>query len=79
MRMNPSHRILVAVGFRPATASLGLDAARVKLDERGSIAVDASFRTNVDHIFAFGDVSGPPLLAHRASHIGEIASAVIAA
>ncbi|MEL7239452.1 MAG: FAD-dependent oxidoreductase, partial [Planctomycetota bacterium] len=71
-------RILVAVGFKPNTSGLGLDAAQVALDERGWIKVDAQCRTNVPHIYAIGDVTGPPLLAHRANHMGEVAADVIA-
>jgi dihydrolipoamide dehydrogenase len=71
-------KILVAVGFKPNTEGLGLDAAGVKLDGRGWIVVDEQCRTNVPNIFAIGDVTGPPLLAHRASHMAEVAAEVIA-
>ncbi|MBK8011413.1 MAG: dihydrolipoyl dehydrogenase [Deltaproteobacteria bacterium] len=74
----PADRILVAVGFRPNTAGLGLEAAGVETDARGWITVDEQCRTNVDHIFAIGDVTGPPLLAHRASHMGEVVAEVLA-
>ena len=69
--------VLVAVGFRPNTQGLGLDAAGVELDDRGWVRVDPQCRTNVPHIFAIGDVTGPPLLAHRANHMGEVAADVI--
>ena len=71
-------QVLVAVGFKPNTAGLGLDVAGVALDERGWVRVDQQCRTNVPHIFAIGDVTGPPLLAHRANHMGEVAADVIA-
>lgn len=70
--------VLVAVGFRPNTEGLGLETVGVGLDERGWIQVDAQCRTNVPHVFAIGDVTGPPLLAHRANHMGEVAADVIA-
>jgi len=70
-------RVLVAVGFKPNTANLGLDAAGVKTDDKGWVQVDEKCRTNVPHIYAIGDLTGPPLLAHRASHMGEVAAEVI--
>jgi dihydrolipoamide dehydrogenase len=71
-------RILVAVGRRPNGASIGADAAGVRVDERGFIAVDAQLRTNVPHIFAIGDVVGEPMLAHKAMHEAKVAAEVIA-
>jgi dihydrolipoamide dehydrogenase len=71
-------RILVSVGFRPNTKGLGLEKAGVALDDKGWIPVDAFCRTNIPHMFAIGDVTGPPLLAHRASYMGEVAADVIA-
>ncbi len=71
-------RVLVAVGRQPNGALLGAEHAGVRVDPRGFIPVDASQRTNVPHVFAIGDVTGPPLLAHRASHQGKLAAEVIA-
>lgn len=71
-------RVLVAVGRRPYTEGLNLEAAGVQVDPRGFIPVDAQCRTNVPHIFAIGDVTGGVLLAHRASHMGIVAAEVIA-
>jgi dihydrolipoamide dehydrogenase len=71
-------RILVAVGRRPNSDGIGLDALGVRLDERGFVPVDAQLRTNVHHVFAIGDVTGPPLLAHRATHQGKVAAEVAA-
>ena len=71
-------RVLVAVGRKPNGASIGADAAGVTVDERGFIPVDAQLRTNVSHIFAIGDVVGPPMLAHKATHEGKTAAEVIA-
>jgi dihydrolipoamide dehydrogenase len=71
-------RILVAVGRAPNGAELGLDAAGVHVDERGFVPVDAQMRTSVPHVFAIGDIVGPPMLAHKASHEGKVAAEVIA-
>jgi dihydrolipoamide dehydrogenase len=70
--------VLVAVGRRPVTDSLNVQAAGVPLDDKGFIAVDAQLRTKVPTIFAIGDVTGQPLLAHRAMKQGVIAAEVIA-
>jgi dihydrolipoamide dehydrogenase len=71
-------RVLVAVGRTPNGALVGAERAGVKVDERGFIPVDEKRRTNVPHIFAIGDITGPPLLAHKAVHEGKIAAEVIA-
>jgi dihydrolipoamide dehydrogenase len=78
IRAIPADKVLVAVGFRSNTAELGLDKAGVKTDERGWITVNEKCQSNVSHIYAVGDVTGAPLLAHRASKMGEIAAEVIA-
>lgn len=71
-------KILVAVGFRPSSAGFGLEQVGVKIGPKGFIEVDQQYRTSVPTIFAAGDVTGPPLLAHKASKEGEIAAEVIA-
>jgi dihydrolipoamide dehydrogenase len=71
-------RVLVCVGFRPHTKGVGLEAAGVKLDPKGFIPVDLQCKTNVESIFAVGDVTGPPYLAHRASKQGIVCAEVIA-
>ncbi|HMC80226.1 MAG TPA: NAD(P)/FAD-dependent oxidoreductase, partial [Acidimicrobiia bacterium] len=71
-------QILVAVGRRPNGAAVGADAAGVEVDERGFIPVDKQMRTNVEHIFAIGDIVGEPMLAHKATHEGKLAAEVIA-
>jgi dihydrolipoamide dehydrogenase len=71
-------RVLVAVGRRPNGANIGADKAGVQVDERGFIGVDKQMRTNVDHIFAIGDIVGQPMLAHKASHEGKVAAEVAA-
>jgi dihydrolipoamide dehydrogenase len=50
----------------------------VQVDERGFIAVDKQMRTNVEHIFAIGDIVGQPMLAHKATHEGHVAAEVAA-
>jgi dihydrolipoamide dehydrogenase len=71
-------RVLVAVGRVPNGRVIGADAAGVKVSDRGFIPVDRQMRTNVPHIFAIGDVSGPPMLAHKASHEAKVAAEVAA-
>ena len=67
-------RVLVAVGRKPNGPKIGADNAGVQVGDKGFIAVDKQCRTNVDHIFAIGDVSGEPQLAHRATHQGKVAA-----
>ena len=70
--------VLVAVGRKSNGSLLGLDEIGVNVNERGIINVDKQFRTNVESIFAIGDVIGDPMLAHKASHEGKIAAEVAA-
>lgn len=70
--------VLVAVGMRPSGRGIGLEEVGVKVDQRGFVPTDAECRTNVPSIYAVGDVSGPPLLAHKASKEGEVCAEVIA-
>lgn len=69
--------VLVAVGRRPVTDNLNLKAAGLGTDEKGFIAVDQQMRTRVANVFAIGDVTGAPLLAHRAMKQGVVAAEVI--
>lgn len=62
--------VLVAIGRKPYLENLGLTEAGVKLTERGRVAVDAHFRTNVEGIYAIGDVIDGPMLAHKAEEDG---------
>ena len=71
-------RVLVAVGRTPNGGKLDADKAGVKVDERGFISVDNQMRTNVEHIFAIGDLVGQPMLAHKATHEGKTAAEVAA-
>jgi dihydrolipoamide dehydrogenase len=70
-------RILVAVGRRPNSADIDVAAAGIEVDDRGFIPVDRAQRTNVPHIHAIGDITGEPLLAHKATHQGRVAAEVI--
>ncbi len=71
-------RVLVAVGRHPDGARTGAGNAGVYVDDGGFIPVDKQQRTNVAHIFAVGDVTGPPMLAHKATHEGRVAAEVAA-
>ena len=71
-------QMLVAVGRKPNGDKIAADKAGVKVTERGFIPVDNQMRTNVDHIFAIGDVVGQPMLAHKAIPEGKVAAEVIA-
>jgi dihydrolipoamide dehydrogenase len=70
--------VLVAVGRVPYTQGLGLEKIGVKLDERGRIAVDGHFATNVPGIHAIGDVIRGPMLAHKAEDEGIAVAEIIA-
>ncbi|MDR2661061.1 MAG: dihydrolipoyl dehydrogenase, partial [Lactobacillaceae bacterium] len=69
--------LLVAVGRRANTKTLGLNNTDVHTDERGLISVGDSMQTNVPHIYAIGDVTNGPQLAHKASFQAKIAAAAI--
>jgi len=69
--------VLVGVGMRPNGAGLGLEEIGVKV-ERGFVPSDASGRTNVPSIYALGDVTGHPMLAHKATKEGEVVAEIIA-
>src|SRR2546426_10497900 len=73
-----SDRVLVAVGRRAQTQGLGLETTRVRANERGIIGVDDRCRTDDQRIYAVGDVTGEPMLAHRAMRQGRIAAEAIA-
>ena len=70
--------ILMSIGRKPDTTGLGLENTKVKLTERGWIKVNEQMRTDDPNIFAIGDIAGEPMLAHKASHEGRVASEVIA-
>lgn len=70
-------RALVAVGRRPRTADLGLDATSAKLDDQGFVVVDERRRSTDPRIFAIGDAAGGSLLAHEAMHEGRVAAEAV--
>ena len=74
----PADKILVSVGRRPVTEDLGLEAARVELDERKRIRVDDHLRTSAPGIWAIGDVVAGPMLAHKAEEDGAAVAEWIA-
>jgi len=69
---------LVAIGRRPYTANLGLENVGIKTDERGRIEVDKHLRTNVDNIYAIGDVIKGAMLAHKAEEEGVFVAETMA-
>ena len=71
-------RMLAAFGFAPRIDGYGLENAGVKVSDRGAIETDGRGRTNVDHIYAIGDVTGRLMLAHTAEAMGVIAAETIA-
>ena len=70
-------RVLVAIGRSPNGKLIDAEKAGVMVDERGFISVDKQQHTNVDHIYAIGDVVGQPMLAHKATYEAVIAAEVI--
>ena len=71
-------RVLLAIGRTPNGKQLEVENAGVQVDDRGFISVDSQQRTNVNNIFAIGDIVGQPMLAHKATHEGKVAAEVIA-
>ncbi len=71
-------QILVAVGRRPNTDNLGLEHTAIRPDKRGFIEVNPCGRTAEERIYAIGDVTPGPMLAHKASREGKVAAEVIA-
>jgi dihydrolipoamide dehydrogenase len=68
---------IVAIGIVPNTENIGLEALGVEMD-RGFLKTDSNCRTNVPGLWAIGDITAPPWLAHKASHEGVIAAETIA-
>ncbi len=66
-------RVLIAVGRRPASRGIGLENTDVRIDQAGFVVCDHQQRTSDSHILAIGDVSGEPMLAHKASHEAKVA------
>ena len=70
-------QVLVAVGRKPNTKNIGLENTTIIINEQGFIGVDKRQKTNVDNIYAIGDIAGDPMLAHKATHEGKVAAEVI--
>lgn len=71
------NKILVAIGEGPNTKNLGLENLAIDVDAKGFIKVNERMQTSVKNIYAIGDVTGPPLLAHKASYEGRVAAEAI--
>ena len=71
-------KVLQAIGFAPRLDGYGLDKTGVETTERGAIAIDARGRTNVDGVWAIGDVTGKLMLAHTAEAMGIVTAETIA-
>ncbi|QCI15896.1 dihydrolipoyl dehydrogenase [Buchnera aphidicola] len=69
--------VLVAIGRKPNITSLGLEKIGLKINHLGFIQVNNQLRTNISHIYAVGDVTGAPMLAHKGVHEAHIAAEVI--
>ncbi|MFW6448085.1 MAG: dihydrolipoyl dehydrogenase [Halobacteriota archaeon] len=74
----PAEKVLVAVGREPVTDTVGLEALGLETDEDGFIPTDHQMRTEIEHVFAIGDVAGEPMLAHKGSAEGVVAAEVAA-
>lgn len=70
--------VLVAIGRVPNGKLLDANKAGIDVDKYGFINVDKQLRTNIEHIFAIGDIVGQPMLAHKGIHEGHVAAEVIA-
>src|SRR3954451_2160210 len=71
-------KVLQAIGFAPRVEGYGLENAGVQLTQRGAIEIDARGRTNVENVYAIGDVTGKMMLAHTAEAMGVVAAETIA-
>ncbi|WP_430786212.1 dihydrolipoyl dehydrogenase [Virgibacillus flavescens] len=69
--------VLVTVGRRPNTDELGLEQVGIDMDDKGLIKIDKQCRTNLDNIYAIGDIVAGPPLAHKASYEGKVAAEAI--
>ena len=78
MELLDANVVLVAIGRKPFTEGLGLDAVGVALDERGRVRTDAEYKTSVDGIYAIGDVIAGPMLAHKAEDEGIAVAEILA-
>jgi dihydrolipoamide dehydrogenase len=72
------NKVLIAIGRKPRTKNLGLQDLDVEIDEQGFVKVNEQRQTGESSIFAIGDITGEPMLAHKASYEGKIAAEAIA-
>ena len=70
--------VLVTVGRYPNTKDIGLEELGIEMTDRGVVKIDKQCRTNIDNIYAIGDIVDGPPLAHKASYEGKIAAEAIA-
>ena len=70
-------KVLVSVGRKPNTENLTLEKAGISLTDRGFIPVNDKRQTSINNIYAIGDITGDPMLAHKATHEGKVAAEVI--
>ena len=71
-------KVLISIGRKPNSDSIGLGNTRIQVDKRGFVLVDDQRRTAEPSIYAIGDIAGEPMLAHKASHEGRVAAEAIA-
>ncbi|OGX37255.1 MAG: dihydrolipoyl dehydrogenase [Omnitrophica WOR_2 bacterium RIFCSPHIGHO2_02_FULL_52_10] len=76
-RTGEYEKVLVAIGRRPNTENLGLERTRVTVGDKGFVEVNAQRRTTDPSIYAIGDITGNPMLAHKATHEGIVAAEAI--
>ena len=72
------NKVLIAIGRKPRSQNLGLENLDVKIDDKGFVKVNQQRQTEESSIFAIGDITGEPMLAHKASYEGKIAAEAIA-
>ncbi len=76
-KMDTFDKVLVSIGRSPNGHLLDAEKAGVSIDKKGFIATNRQMQTNVDHIFAIGDIVGQPMLAHKSVHEAKVAAEVI--
>lgn len=69
--------VLIAIGRKPNSDLLNIDKLKIKKDSNGFIIVNKQMKTNIPHIYAIGDITGQPMLAHKGTHEAHIAAEVI--
>ncbi|XZR53183.1 MAG: dihydrolipoyl dehydrogenase [Enterobacteriaceae bacterium] len=77
IKIKKYNKILVAIGRKPNTDNINIKKINIKTNNNGFIIVNKQLKTNINNIFAIGDVTGQPMLAHKGIHEGHIAASVI--